>query len=62
MTDAEIILHHQLVEERAKRSNLAQQIKQLLEDARDAIEIDAPQTALRRITATLEICNGEILK
>jgi len=62
MTDAEVILHHELVEERARRSELAKLLHQFLMDANDAIEINAPDTALRRIRAALEICKGEILK
>ncbi len=62
MTDLEIHLSFDLVEERAKRSELALRIKQLLEDALDAIEIDAPEIAQRRIRAALETCKPEILK
>ena len=51
MTDAEIILHHELVEERARRSELAKLLRSFLSDARDALEINAPDTALRRIRA-----------
>lgn len=46
----------------ARRSELASRLHQMLSDANDAIEINAPDTALRRIRAALEICKGEILK
>lgn len=62
MTDAEIILHHELVEERARRSELAKLLRSFLSDARDALEINAPDTALRRIRAAMTVCEQEILK
>ena len=62
MTDAEVILHHELVEERARRSELAKLLHQFLMDANDAIEINATNTALRRIRSAIVICEKEILK
>lgn len=62
MTDAEVILHHELVEERARRSELAKLLRNFLSDANDALEINAPNTALRRIRTAMVICEQEILK
>lgn len=62
MTDAEIILHHELVEERARRSELAKLLRSFLSDANDALEINAPDTAMRRIRAAMTVCEQEILK
>lgn len=63
MTEKEqiICLGYDLAEERAKRSILAREIEALLQDAFDAVELDARQTAIRRITMARELCKEHML-
>ena len=59
MTDAEHLLHHDLHEANAKRRIFARDIEALLNDARDALEIEAHDVALSRIKRAIASCVAE---